>query len=125
MMSYSLDLEFNDKHENGRYIFSLVESYKSMPIGIIVWKTEKSVTVYTIHILDYIKDWLSSADHHIDMIHSDSHHKLLLEKKLSKEKLRLYPFKFNSKKIQTSAVPLVTIHFKNEIDLINFKLRWC
>ena len=123
-MSYSLDLEFNDKHENGRYIFSLVESYKSMPIGIIELKTEKNVTVYTISIFDYIKDWLSRADHHIDMIHSETHHKLLLEKKLSKEKLLLYPFKFNSKKLQTSAVPLVTIHFKNGNDAILFKLRW-
>jgi len=121
-MSYSLDLEFNDKHEKGRYIFSLVESY--MPIGNIEKKREKSVTVYTISIFDYIKDWLSYVDHHIDMIHSDTHHELLLEKKLSKEKLLLFPFKFNSKKLQTSAVPLVTIHFKNEMDLINFKLRW-
>ena len=124
-MKKSLDLEFTDHHENGRYIFSLVKN--SMPIGIleqIKSVTEKSVTVYTISIFDYIEDWLSYVDHHIDMIHSDTHHELLLEKKLSKEKLLLFPFKFNSKKLQTSAVPLVTIHFKNDMDLINFKLRW-
>ena len=124
MMSYSLDLEFNDKHENGRYIFSLVESYNSMSIGNIKWKKEKSVTVYTISIFDYIKDWLSCVEHHIDMIHSETHHKEFLEKKLSKEKLDIYLFRLNSKKLKSSAVPLVTIHFKNSNDAILFKLRW-
>jgi len=123
-MSCSLDLKFNNENENGRNIFSLTKSYRSIPIGIIELKTEEGVTVYTISIFDYITDWLSRVDHRIDMSHDEVHEEELREKIRNKKGWFIYPFRLNSQKIQTVSLPIVTIQFKNEIDLINFKLRW-